>query len=109
MTVTASRYARVENDLYQTEPWVTEALLERFPVADMDVWEPAAGNHLMADVLKETARVVITSDIVEYDRPQDRLYDFLKLHNEWPLVDAIVTNPPYGHGNRQAVRLLKMP
>ncbi len=27
MTVVASNYARKENDLYQTEPWATEALL----------------------------------------------------------------------------------
>ncbi|WP_376742623.1 hypothetical protein [Ensifer canadensis] len=53
MTVVASNYARVENDLYQTEPWGTE-LLERFPGG----WSrrfPAAGNHLMADVLAEQA------------------------------------------------------
>ncbi|WP_158268962.1 hypothetical protein [Ensifer sp. NM-2] len=37
MTVIASNYARVENDLYQTEPWGTE-LLERFPVDGLDVF-----------------------------------------------------------------------
>lgn len=108
MTVTASKYARAENDLYQTEPWVTEALLRHFPVDGMAVWEPAAGNHLMADVLAEHAGSVYTSDIATYSRRHDEVYDFLK-HDfvaypkwEYPKVDAIITNPPYGKGNRDA-------
>jgi hypothetical protein len=102
MTVTASAYARAENDLYQTEPWVTEALLKHFPVTDLCVWEPAAGNHLMADVLFDHARSVYTSDIATYDRDHDQAYDFLKPHGDWPVMDAIITNPPYGKGNRDA-------
>jgi hypothetical protein len=47
MTVVASNYARKENDLYQTEPWATEALLRHITVKGQKVWEPAAGNHLM--------------------------------------------------------------
>jgi hypothetical protein len=78
MTVTASKYARAENDLYQTEPWVTEALLRHFPVDGLDVWEPAAGNHLMADVLREQAKSVITSDIVTYSREHSFIMDFME-------------------------------
>ncbi|MDP9633830.1 UNVERIFIED_ORG: hypothetical protein J2W85_005916 [Ensifer adhaerens] len=37
MTVIASNYARLANDLYQPDPWVTDALLERFPVDGLDV------------------------------------------------------------------------
>lgn len=102
MTVTASKYARAENDLYQTEPWVTEALLRHFPVDCLSVWEPAAGNHLMADVLRENAGSVVTSDIATYDRQHDMLIDFLKPHDSLEQVDAIITNPPYGKGNRDA-------
>lgn len=102
MTVTASKYARAENDLYQTEPWVTEALARHFPLAGLKVWEPAAGNHLMADVIRTDARRVVTSDIVIYDRPHDILFDFLKPHGNWIEADAIITNPPYGKGNRDA-------
>lgn len=102
MTVTASKYARAENDLYQTEPWVTEALLRHFPLKGLDVWEPAAGNHLMADVLADNARSVYTSDIAIYDRQHDEIFDFLKPHGKWAMMDAIVTNPPYGKGNRDA-------
>ena len=105
MTVVASNYARKENDLYQTEPWATEALLRNIPIReDWVVWEPAAGNHLMADVIRETGALVYASDIVTYDRLHSRLLDFL---NDAPIqcdADAIITNPPYGKGNRDAVK-----
>lgn len=110
MTVTASNYARATNDLYQTEPWATEVLLRHFPVSGLSVWEPAAGNHLMADVLRERGAAVMTSDIVTYDRPHDTIYDFL---NGGPLGvmsnrAAIITNPPYGKGNRDAVKFAEL-
>jgi hypothetical protein len=109
MTVTASNYARIENDLYQTEPWATEALLRNFPVAGLTVWEPAAGNHLMADVLRDAGAQVRTSDIATYDRAHDAMFDFLVLrpHTE-PSIDAIITNPPYGKGNREAVKFAEL-
>lgn len=102
MTVTSSNYVRAENDLYQTEPWVTEALLRRFPVTGLSVWEPAAGNHLMVDVLAGQASEVYTSDIVTYDREHNALFDFLRPHQSWHGSDAIITNPPYGKSNRDA-------
>lgn len=105
MTVVASNFVRKANDLYQTEPWATEALLRHFPVRGLTVWEPAAGNHLMADALREAGANVITSDIVTYDRQHDETFDFITCDFDWsPLIDAIVTNPPYGKGNRDAVR-----
>lgn len=109
MTVVASNYARKENDLYQTEPWATEALLRRFPVSGLTVWEPAAGNHLMADVMRGPGANVKTSDIVVYDRQHDAIFDFLvdRPHHE-PSVQAIITNPPYGKGNRDAVQFARL-
>lgn len=109
MTIVASAYARKENDLYQTEPWATEALLRCFPVKGLTVWEPAAGNHLLADVLREGGATVKTSDIATYDRPHDAYFDFLNIrpHSE-PSIDAIITNPPYGKGNRDAVRFAEL-
>ncbi len=108
MTVVASNYARKENDLYQTEPWATEALLRHFNVGQADlVWEPAAGNHLIADVARERGAVVLTSDIVTYDRPHDFTFDFLKQTPNFTASDRpnyIITNPPYGKGNRDAVK-----
>lgn len=109
MTVVASNYARRENDLYQTEPWATEALLRHFPVSGLAVWEPAAGNHLMADVLREHGAAVRTSDIALYDRQHDAMFDFLidRPHSE-PTIQAIITNPPYGKGNRDAVQFARL-
>jgi hypothetical protein len=110
MTVVASNYARKENDLYQTEPWATEALLRYLPIeAGYTIWEPAAGNHLMADVLRETGAKVKTSDIVTYDRQHDVIFDFLQKpqYNEQS-VNAIITNPPYGKGNRDAAKFARL-
>lgn len=108
MTVVASNYARKENDLYQTEPWATEALLRHFPVQNLSVWEPAAGNHLMADVLREAGASVFTSDIAIYDREHDQVWDFLRGRHASHDYDAIITNPPYGRGNRGAVRFAEL-
>lgn len=109
MTVVASNYARKDNDLYQTEPWATEALLRHFPVGrDSWVWEPAAGNHLIADVLLERGATVTRSDIVTYDREHDEILNFFV--PGWPDTafcppySHIITNPPYGKGNRDAVK-----
>lgn len=116
MTVVASNYARKENDLYQTEPWATEALLRHLNIRDLDpIWEPAAGNHLMADVLREkTGARVITSDIVTYDRQHDFILDFLEtsltggpVTRIEPLVNSLITNPPYGKGNRIAAKFAR--
>jgi hypothetical protein len=110
MTVVASNYARKENDLYQTEPWATEALLRHFPVSGLLVWEPAAGNHLMADVLRESGAKVFTSDVARYDRDHDDKFDFLNgFHaGDRSFFDAIVTNPPYGKGNRDATKFAEL-
>jgi len=110
MTVTASKYARAANELYQTEPWATEVLLRHFPMSGLGVWEPAVGNHLMADVLRDRGAIVMTSDIAQYDRAHDRLFDFLT--GDWleapGYFHAIITNPPYGKGNRLAVRFAEL-
>jgi hypothetical protein len=112
VTVVASNYARKENDLYQTEPWATEALIRNFPVTGLMVWEPAAGNHLMADVLREAgADQVVTSDIAVYDRRHTFQWDFLAgIDYGTPSGEcqAIITNPPYGKGNRDAVRFAEL-
>jgi hypothetical protein len=110
VTVVASNYARKENDLYQTEPWATRALLRHVVIGPGSiVWEPAAGNHLMADVLREAGAGVITSDIVRYGRPHDFTFDFLN-GDYFPgrQFDAIVTNPPYGKGNREAAKFARL-
>jgi predicted RNA methylase len=109
MTVRASNFELVANNYYATEPWATHALLRRFPMRGYNVWEPAAGSHMMADVLREEGAKVCTSDIENYGREHSFLFDFI-IGSMTPATrfDAIVTNPPYGKGNRQAVRFCEL-
>lgn len=111
MTVVASNFARKENDLYETEPWATRALLRHLPIIlNSTVWEPAAGNHAIADVLRAEGASVITSDIATYDRQHDATVDFLapRFAYKNPKHDAIITNPPYGRGNNDAVKFARL-
>ncbi len=111
MTVVASNYARKENDLYQTEPWATEALLRNIDLVQLCdvIWEPAAGNHLIADVIRQVIGCsVYTSDIAIYDRPHDKIFDFLTDEPAPVHAHALITNPPYGKGNRDAVKFAEM-
>jgi len=109
MTVVASNYAPAKNHLYQTEAWGTEALVRRFPVAGRRVWEPAAGNHHIADVLRRHGATVHTTDIATYDRQHDAIFDFLdpNAHHD-PDFDDLYTNPPYGKSNRLAVQFARL-
>jgi hypothetical protein len=103
MTVVASNFERRPNDLYETEPWAVHALLRRLPsVRGRHVWEPAAGNHKIADVLLVAGADVVTSDVVTYNRKHDFVLNFLNPFG-YSNYDFIITNPPYGPHNRYAV------
>lgn len=104
MTVVASGYERRKNELYETECWVTKAFCRHFPVHGINVWEPAAGNHLVVDELRANGALVTTSDIETYDREHDQIFDFLSDREDYEVFDGIFTNPPYGKGNRLAVK-----
>jgi hypothetical protein len=71
------------------------------------VWEPFAGNHMMADVIREAGYPVITSDFRNYNRAHTFIADFFQDHwvSSRLLAEgsAIISNPPYGKGNRLAV------
>lgn len=104
MTVTASKYEPRANDLYETPKWATYALMRQILLGRHDViWEPAAGNHKMADILREHNSNVVTSDVATYKRSHSFIYDFLG-SNSAPgaKADWIITNPPYGAQNRLA-------
>ncbi len=62
----------------------------------------------MADVLREFGAVVSTSDIAVYDREHNAIRNFLESPYSGPRFDAIITNPPYGKGNRDAVRFAEL-
>lgn len=107
MTVTASGYARKENELYETESWATKILIKFFPVAGMSIWECAAGNHKMADELRLAGAEVFTSDIKTYEREHNQDFDFLSDRLDYDVFDGIVTNPPYGRQNRTATKFVE--
>ena len=103
MTVSRSKFALSANNAYFTAPWATKALLRHVDVCGLKVWEPAAGDHRCADVLVEHGANVLTSDIADYGRQHNLIFDFLQDDSVSPWsVDAIITNPPYGAGNRLA-------
>lgn len=111
MTVVPSNFARKDADLYETEEFATLALVRAFPQMfgeGKEIWECAAGNHKIADVVARTGSMVLTSDIATYDRDHDFVFDFLSDEQNQLCPDAIVTNPPYGKGNRTAVRFCEL-
>lgn len=104
------KYKRVDDDAYFTPAWCTEALLSRWiPVGT--VWEPAAGNGAMVDVLNKAGLDVIASDIHEY---VDLRCDLVISRHDFLTVDppsglfSIVTNPPYQLAEEFIRRALKL-
>lgn len=105
MTVVSSKYELKQNSFYPTEAWATRAVLQILQIGrGLIVWEPAAGDHQMAEVIDQTGAEVVTSDIVEYSREQDFIFDFLSDAKPHLVADVIITNPPYGKQNRDAVK-----
>lgn len=112
MTVVASKYALKKNHFYETEPWCVDTLLRFMPVSKEDrIWEPAAGGHKIVDTLKENGFPhVFSSDITEeYGRRHDLILDFLQKPDDFNPFNAnvIITNPPYGAGNRLATAFVR--
>jgi len=109
VTVVASNFKRETNDLYETEPWAVHVLLRHFPpVRGRKVWEPAAGNHKIADVLRSESANVLTSDITTYSKEHDFTYNFFSLLPWRYGPHDIITNPPYGPHNREAARFARV-
>jgi hypothetical protein len=91
-----SGFKRVGSDRYNTEAWVTQALLDHVKFRGA-IWEPACGRGDMAEVLMDNGYKVIVSDIAG-----DRLgckgairSDFLKCDSIPRQWRSIITNPPY--------------
>ncbi len=99
-------------DDFPTPPWATRALIKHvilprygfMPPEIMkreSVWEPACNRGHMSKPLREFFGFVRTSDIHDYDSPeQDRVVDFLFPGSESACIEAqgidwIITNPPF--------------
>lgn len=90
---------RHKADFYPTPAYATQGLID---VEDANgtplpeyLWEPAAGDGAMLDVLRASGRRVYGTDLYDYGRP-DILsgVDFLKQKRLFRDA-AIVTNPPF--------------
>ena len=106
-TIGASNHCDEERsklDYYGTDPRSTRALLEVEKFSEL-IWEPAAGHHLMVDVLRDAGYIVLASDIAEYDEVEHQKIDFLEGEHAW--MGDIITNPPYGLSTEFAVQALK--
>lgn len=87
------------DDLYETPPCATEALLrvERIPEC---VWEPACGPGAIVRVLREAGHRVYATDLVDYGCPDSNNgYDFLMERHPDFFIGAVVTNPPFKLAN----------
>ena len=88
---TMKRFADLDGpDFFPTPAWATYALIDNEPF-NGDIWESACGNGAMSDVLAQTGRPVISSDL--YERGYGEVgVDFLAPKRR---AANIVTNPPY--------------
>lgn len=86
-------------DFYPTPPWATRALFKHVIKPTGLIWECAAGDGHMVDVLLENKLKVISTDI-------NKGADFLKM---MPYeCDWIVTNPPFAYGLEFAQRAIEV-
>jgi hypothetical protein len=90
----------MEDELYETPGWVTEALVRHLPYKPNCVLEGAPGSGRMVQALAGALgpRTRILSAGPEFLA----MTPPLETH-----VDAIITNPPYGKGGRLAVRFIE--
>ena len=95
-----SGYKRLPLEFYQTPPGVTEIILPHIPKRVSRIWEPAAGDGQMADVLLDAGYAVRASDIQTGT-------DFFKIKTMPVGTTAIVTNSPYGNQGRVAQHFIE--
>ena len=86
-----------ELDDFPTPPWATRALI-KYVINDCNLktqscLEPACNVGHMSSVLKESFRLVKSSDI--YDYGYGEVCDYLKTLNYKDKYDWVITNPPF--------------
>lgn len=86
-----SKYARIDNDLYPSPPWVVHPLIGCMGEPRGRIWEPAAGpQRMLVKELRRSGYDVDASDIT--DR---RPVNFIEARKAPKDVRTIITNPPY--------------
>jgi hypothetical protein len=90
---------RRELDFYETPDWMPRTVLEYVGNFGGTVLEPCVGDWAIANVLAEYGVQLVTNDIDPL-RQADFHLDASKSESweKFPVVDWIVTNPPYNQG-----------
>lgn len=115
-----SGMAKRRHNLYETPAWtVSDALAPFFPLAGLDISEPACGNGKLVAALDAAGARAWPSDLVRHPRlpvktsglgrsfvQADFLDGPLLVGRHRMLFDAIVTNPPYGVQGALACRFI---
>ena len=86
-----SEKEREENDYYATSPKAVELLLEQETFAH-DIWECAAGEDHIANVLRKHGYDVLSTDIIDRTG-HTQVLDFLTTEKKFN--GDIITYPPY--------------
>lgn len=84
-------HEREKNDYYATDPVALELLLELESFSN-NIWEPAAGEGHLSNVLKNKGYKVRESDLIQR-LPHLEVLDFFEFEGRWG--GDIITNPPY--------------
>ncbi len=99
-------------DFFPTPPWATRALMRYclpLNISEATVWEPAAGEGHMAEILREGFAEVIASDVHDYGKG----YEVGSFVGEGldvaPIraVDWVITNPPFNLAGAFAERAIR--
>lgn len=107
-----ARYERQEHDLYTTEPWATEALLDLLARHSGDWFglpqirtahEPAAGLGHIVRVLEGRGIATTAADIVDRGVVPDLIVRDFCTEAPAPRADLLITNPPFGARGLDAV------
>ena len=99
-------------DFFPTPPWATRALVKcvfEWDVSNDIAWEPAAGEGHMAEVLRESFRRVIGSDVHDYGKGYtvgSFVGEGLDVIGD-QCADWIITNPPFNLAGQFLQRALR--
>jgi hypothetical protein len=95
-------------DDFPTPPWAGRALCEHVISIETDdvVWEPACNRGFLVKALGDYFGAVHASDIHDYGQGE-RVQDFL-FPGPAPVVDWVITNPPFRLAQQFAMRGLEV-
>jgi hypothetical protein len=103
-----SGYERNKADFYETPAWCTNALLRQWMITPEEgvVWEPAAGDGAITEVVKKHHFMVYETDLIDHSKRGIDQRNFL--HTEVCMGAFIITNPPYIHALEFIEHALKL-